>query len=113
MSVVLRLARHGRKKVPFYRLVAADKQMKRDGRFLELLGTLNPLSNPHTVTLKQERIQYWIGVGATTSDTVAQLIEKEMPGFLSGVETKRKSKIRSQRAKRKANTGKANTKVAK
>ena len=62
MSVTIRLSRHGKKKAPFYRVVAADKQMPRDGRFLELLGTINPRTEPATVQLNEERIRYWIGL---------------------------------------------------
>jgi small subunit ribosomal protein S16 len=101
MAVTLRLSRHGRKKCPFYRIVAADTDMPRDGRFLELLGTLNPLIDPPLIELQQERVKYWIGVGAKPSDTVSNVIEKTMPGFLSSSEAARKEKIRSRRAARK------------
>ncbi len=101
MSVTIRMARHGRKKRPFYRVVVADKDMPRDGRFLELVGTVNPLTDPHTVNLKEDRIKYWLGVGARPSDTVSNIIEKEIPGHLSELENKRLEKIRSRRAKRK------------
>ncbi len=106
VSVTIRLSRHGRKGIPFYRVVAADKARARDGRYLELLGTINPLTEPATVSLKEDRIKYWIGVGAQTSDTVSQVIESRMPGYLSGIETSRVEKVRSQRAKRKARAGK-------
>ena len=102
MSVTIRLARHGRKKLPIYRIVAADKQMRRDGRFLELLGTVNPGTDPWSVTLKEDRVKYWIGVGAGTSDTVSQIIEKKIPGLLVDLEKSRTAKIRSRRAKRKS-----------
>ncbi len=102
MAVTIRLARHGRKKIPFYRIVACDKQMKRDGRYLELLGTLNPLTNPATVTLKEDRVKYWLGVGAQTSDTVSDYLEISIPGYLKGIEETRITKIRTKRAKRKA-----------
>ena len=102
MAVTIRLARHGRKKRPFYRIVAADSQMKRDGRYLEQLGTLNPLIDPPLVDLKQERVKHWISVGAKPSDTLSKVIEKQMPGYLSQIEEQRKEKIRSNRAKRKA-----------
>jgi len=102
MAVTLRLARYGRKKRPFYRIVAADSHMKRDGRYLELLGTLNPLIDPPLVELQQERVKYWISVGAKPSDTVSNVIEKQIPGLLSELEAGRKEKIRSRRAARKA-----------
>ncbi len=102
MSVVIRLARHGRKKMPFYRMVVADRDMPRDGRYLELVGTLNPLTNPETVSMKEERIKHWIEQGAQPSDTVAQVIKRNIPGFLEEKETKRLDKKRALRAKRKA-----------
>ncbi|MDJ0830087.1 MAG: 30S ribosomal protein S16 [Desulfobacterales bacterium] len=77
MAVKIRLARHGAKKRPFYRIVAADGEMPRDGRFLEILGTYNPLLDPAEVTLKNERIRYWIDQGAQPSDTVKNLLKKE------------------------------------
>jgi len=102
MSVVIRLARHGRKKMPFYRMVVADRDMPRDGRYLELVGTLNPLTNPETVSMKEERIKHWIEQGAQPSDTVAQVIKRNIPGFLEEKETKRLDRKRALRAKRKA-----------
>ncbi|MDP6945117.1 MAG: 30S ribosomal protein S16, partial [Myxococcota bacterium] len=59
MSVKLRLARHGAKKRPYYRLVAASSRMPRDGRFLEHIGSYDPLYDPPAVTLNRDRIQYW------------------------------------------------------
>lgn len=77
MAVVLRLSRHGSRKEPFYRLVAADKEAPRDGRFLEILGTYNPLTRGTLdVELKPERIEYWLSVGAKPSQTVSELIRK-------------------------------------
>lgn len=106
MAVTIRLSRHGRKGIPFYRVVATDKAMPRDGRYLELLGTVNPRTEPATVVLKEDRVKYWLSVGAQTSDTVSQVIEKQYPGYLSGIEKGRTDKIRSQRAKRKARLAK-------
>ena len=77
MGVRIRLARHGAKKKPFYRIVAADGESPRDGRFLEKLGTYNPLKDPAEVTLNQDRIKYWIEKGAIPSDTVRSLFKKE------------------------------------
>lgn len=102
MAVTIRLARHGRHKLPFYRIVAADADMPRDGRFLELVGTYNPLTNPPAISLKEDRVKYWIGVGAKTSDTVSQIIEKHIPGYLSDLEKSRLERVRSRRAARKA-----------
>jgi small subunit ribosomal protein S16 len=82
MSVKIRLARHGSKKRPFYRIVAADIENPRDGRFLEILGTYNPLKDPAEVTLQTERIQYWLDQGALPTDTVSNILTKE--GVYSG-----------------------------
>jgi small subunit ribosomal protein S16 len=77
MAVKIRLARHGATKRPFYRIVVADSESKRDGRFLENVGTYNPLRNPAEVTLKTERIQYWLQQGAIPTDTVKTILKKE------------------------------------
>jgi small subunit ribosomal protein S16 len=75
MAVRIRCQRFGRKKRPFYRIVAADSQSPRDGKFLEILGFYNPLTEPSTVKIKKDRLQYWLNVGAKPSNTVARLIE--------------------------------------
>ena len=77
MAVKIRLARHGATKRPFYRIVVADSQCKRDGRFLENVGTYNPLTDPVQVTLKTERVQYWLQQGAIPTDTVKTLLKNE------------------------------------
>jgi small subunit ribosomal protein S16 len=77
MAVKIRLARHGAKKRPFYRIVVADVESPRDGRYLENVGTYNPLVEPAEVTLKKERIKYWLGQGAIPTDTVRNLLKKE------------------------------------
>lgn len=77
MSVKIRLARHGAKKSPHYRIVVADIESPRDGRFLEIVGTYNPLPDPAEVKIKQERVQYWLGQGAIPTDTVKSLLKKE------------------------------------
>ncbi|MGD9730805.1 MAG: 30S ribosomal protein S16 [Desulfamplus sp.] len=77
MSVKIRLARGGAKKKPFYRIVAANIESPRDGRFLETLGTYNPMVDPAAITLKDERIKYWLGVGARPTTTVKSILKKE------------------------------------
>jgi small subunit ribosomal protein S16 len=84
MAVKIRLARHGAKKRPFYRIVAADSDSPRDGRFLEKLGTYNPLQDPAQVVLDTDRVKYWIGQGATPSDTVKTILKRE--GVFAAVE---------------------------
>ena len=77
MAVRIRLARHGAKKRPFYRIVVADSESPRDGRFLEIVGTYNPLMEPAEVSFKHERVKYWIDHGALPTNTVKNLIKKE------------------------------------
>ena len=74
--VRLRLTRGGRHKRPFYRIVAADSRMPRDGRYLEVLGTYDPLKTPAAVTMKQDRIMAWLNQGAQPSVTVQHLLKK-------------------------------------
>jgi len=74
MAVKIRLKRMGAKKKPFYRIVVADSHMPRDGRFLEEIGTYDPLQNPSKLVLKEERVSYWMEKGAQPSDTVKRLL---------------------------------------
>jgi small subunit ribosomal protein S16 len=69
------LMRMGAKKKPFYRIVVKEKRSKRDGKYLENVGTYNPMMNPAEVNLVHDRIQYWISVGAQPTETVASLIK--------------------------------------
>ena len=101
MSVTIRLARYGRRKKPFYRVVATDSKNKRDGRFIETVGTLDPLIDPPKIDLKEDRVKHWIAVGAKPSQRVAHAIEKVMPGLLPELEKGRLEKVRAQRAARK------------
>lgn len=77
MAVRIRLSRYGRKKMPFYRLVVADSRSPRDGRFIELLGTYNPMTDPASVAIDEERALYWLSVGAQPSDTARGLLKKQ------------------------------------
>jgi small subunit ribosomal protein S16 len=77
MPLKIRLARHGAKKRPFYRIVVADIESPRDGRFKETVGTYNPLSDPAVITLKAERVKYWMDQGALPTDTVKSLLKKQ------------------------------------
>ena len=77
MSVKIRLARRGAKKKPFYRIVVADIEAPRDGRFIEIVGTYDPLQEPAAVNLKEDRVKYWIGEGATPTGTVRDILKKE------------------------------------
>jgi len=78
MAMKIRLARGGSKKRPFYRVVATDSRMPRDGRFIEKLGTYNPLlakDSEERVKLDLDRIKYWLGEGAQPTDRVARMLE--------------------------------------
>lgn len=78
MAMKIRLARGGSKKRPFYRIVAADSRMPRDGRFIEKLGTYNPLlpkDSEERVKMNMERIQYWLSEGAQPTDRIARMLE--------------------------------------
>jgi small subunit ribosomal protein S16 len=77
MAVKIRLARHGAKKRPFYRIVVADSEAPRDGRFLETVGTYNPLRDPAEIAVKQDRVKYWLDQGAIPTDTVKSLLKKD------------------------------------
>ncbi len=77
MAVKIRLSRQGRKKAPFYRLVVADSRAPRDGKFIELIGTYNPMTEPASVQINEERALYWLEVGALPSDTARGLLQKQ------------------------------------
>ena len=76
MAVKVRLARLGRKKKPFYRIVVASSQAPRDGKFLEVVGTYDPLQDPAVITIKHEQLQKWLDKGAIPTDTVRSLMAK-------------------------------------
>ncbi|MEO0503360.1 MAG: 30S ribosomal protein S16 [Pseudomonadota bacterium] len=78
MAMKIRLARGGSKKRPFYRVVAADSRMPRDGRYIEKLGTYNPLlpkDSEERVKMNMERVQYWLDQGAQPTDRIARMLE--------------------------------------
>ncbi|CDD21969.1 30S ribosomal protein S16 [Firmicutes bacterium CAG:313] len=75
--VRLRSQRYGSKKSPFYRIVATDSRNPRDGRFIEVVGTYDPLTNPATVKLDEEKVMKWLSLGAKPTDTVKSLLSKE------------------------------------
>ena len=75
MAVKIRLARHGAKKRPYYRIIVADSRCRRDGRFIEEVGRYNPCVHPNFVKFDMDRIDYWLGVGAQPTDTVARLLK--------------------------------------
>jgi small subunit ribosomal protein S16 len=73
---MIRLARVGAPKQPYYRIVVIEKDRARNGRSIEVVGTYNPRTSPASISLKRERITYWRGVGAQLSPTVAKLLDK-------------------------------------
>ena len=77
MAVRIRLKRMGAKKRPFYRVVVADSRAPRDGRFIETLGTYNPLTDPVELNLNAERIQIWLSRGAQPSDSVKGILTRQ------------------------------------
>lgn len=77
MAVKIRLARLGAKKKPYYRLVAANSEAPRDGKFLEVLGSYDPMQDPAAIRVHKEKIQYWLGKGAMVSESAKAILKKE------------------------------------
>ncbi len=77
MAAVIRLRREGTKDRPYYRVVVTDKRKRRDARYIESLGTYDPMKEKDNVTLNLERVDYWSSVGAKASETVTSLIKKQ------------------------------------
>jgi len=109
MAVKIRFARIGKKHAPIYRIVAIDSQRKRDGKFLENLGTYNPKTK-QIVQLHEDRVAYWMSVGAIPTDVVARLIKiktKQQPKSAASVEAKAEKKAPAKKAvAKKAETAK-------
>jgi len=76
MAVVLRLSRAGTHKAPFYHVVATDSRNARDGKYLEDVGIYDPTQQPERIELKAERVEHWLKVGATPSQTVAMILKR-------------------------------------
>ena len=83
MAVRIRLTRKGRKKQPFYRIVVADSEAPRDGKFLDIVGTYDPMQNPAVVTIDNEKLDSWMKKGALPTETVESLIRKYVPGVVA------------------------------
>ena len=75
--LMIRLARFGARKQPYYRVVVIEKDRARNGRSIEVVGTYNPRTNPASIDLKRDRIDYWTGKGAQLSDRVAKLVAQQ------------------------------------
>ncbi len=76
MAIKIRLTRHGRKKKPFYRVVAANSEAKRDGKFLEILGTYDPLKDPVEFKVDSTKLDKWLNLGAKPTNTVRSLLKR-------------------------------------
>ena len=76
MAVHIRLTRKGRKKQPFYRIIVADSHAPRDGKFLDIVGTYDPMQDPAVITVDDEKLADWMGKGAQPSTTVKSLLKK-------------------------------------
>lgn len=99
MAVKIRLARHGSKKRPYYRVVVADARSPRDGRFIEEVGRYNPLTTPKTISLDLEKIADWQVKGAQLSDAVAALVKAANEGEKAAAEPKKSKKQLAKEAK--------------
>jgi small subunit ribosomal protein S16 len=77
--LMIRLARIGKKKHPFYRVVVTEKTRPRNGRFVEIVGTYDPAKKPALIQLKDDRVQYWLGKGAQPSHTVRSFLRNRKP----------------------------------
>ena len=106
MALAIRLTRGGAKKRPFYRIVVADSRKSRDGRFIERLGTYSPMlakDHPERVVLVQDRIEYWVGVGAQPSDRVQRFMAAAGMGDMPAIhEQPKKSKPKAKAMERLA-----------
>jgi small subunit ribosomal protein S16 len=76
---MIRLSRIGKKKRPFYRVIVTEKTRPRNGRFVEIVGTYDPLQKPAAITLDHDRVNYWLGKGAQPSDTVRSFLRNRKP----------------------------------
>ncbi len=77
MAVRIRLTRLGRKKKPFYRIIVADGERARDGKFLDILGTYDPMKDPAEVKVHEEKVNYWLGKGALVSESARAILKKQ------------------------------------
>ena len=91
MAVKIRMKRIGAKKRPFYRIVVADERSPRDGKFIEEIGYYNPISEPKVFKIDSERVNYWVGVGAKPTTTVARLLKTDFEDLAKQVEEKKKA----------------------
>jgi small subunit ribosomal protein S16 len=107
VAVTLRLQRLGNRNRPFYRIVATDGANPRDGKYLEVIGTYNTLTDPPTVSLKEDRVKDRVAKGAIVTETVSKIIKKNIPNLLEDVANRRRAKIQARRKARKTRASKA------
>ncbi len=125
MPAKIRLQRHGKKGQPFYHIVIADSRAKRDGKFIEKIGTYNPITDPAQINIKFDRALYWYSVGAVPTDTVRSLLSKTgvmmkyhlMRGVAKGAMTEEQAEVKFQnwmkeKEAKAANAAKANEEKA-
>ena len=86
MATVIRFSRHGTKKKPFYRIVVQDHRSPRDGKFIENVGVFNPIKGETTLSVKRDRLEYWLSVGAQMSDSVRSTLKPQLKLWKSGGE---------------------------
>ena len=84
MATVIRFARHGTKKKPYFRIVVQDQRSPRDGRFIEHIGSFDPVKGETTVSVERERLEYWLGTGAKMSTSVKNTLKATMKGWAQG-----------------------------
>lgn len=101
MAVTLRLSRHGKKGNPFYRIVATETTFRRDGKYLEIVGSYDPMQDPPVTVLKEERVKTLVNNGAKASKLVRNLIIAKIPNLIEEKEAAQKAKIQANRRKRK------------
>ena len=112
MAVKLRLKRMGAKQKPFYRIVAADSRSPRDGRFIETVGTYDPIKKPAIITIDEEKVMKWLGNGAEPTETVRSIFKKEgiMAKFAASKVKTSKAKTKKEEVKETEEAPKAATK---
>lgn len=102
MAVKIRLARHGAKKRPYYRIVIADSRMPRDGRYIEQIGAYNPLTSPKTIEINLEKVDEWLAKGAQPSSAVGHLIDIVRSGSAAPEKKVKLSKKAEEKARKAA-----------
>ncbi len=106
MALIIRLSRRGRLNSPLYRITVCEHTAKRDGKFVEVIGTFNNQVSPALVNLKEDRAKHWILNGAVPTETVGSIIKKKIPGLLEERNKNKLSKIHAARKQRKTRLAK-------